>query len=395
MRANYNGVDLMPLQMHEFNIEPVMDDSKTDYLYSRVTYLAEAVANGQVLVVVGPAPGPAISYSKGAPGPLSTSLSSRGVAPAGTVSFGTRDPALFAPVAGPLPPRAIGLDVGGAATGPVTLIRQPETPPLTHIAIRQRLSQPQGQLFIFNGPGQETGNEFPTDSPPSDLVEILIASPINGRLVDCNNGPKPHLFNIIGDYGDGNSYIVIWGIETFINEADVNGITPTGALLSNRFRQTHNIDDEGYTTIVTEGTALFRSDLIYSNPISPDSLRASMFIPVPQGFTRKIDYVTGLDSAVGIKYGYSDVQVKSNFIAGSFVSAAKISAVHRQAVVTNSDILGGALDVYERALGRKANKHISESEKVLKKVPPATPGGPGAGRLRIPGTPAPKPRRRP
>lgn len=369
----------MPSALHEFKITPVYDDSQTDYFYSRVTYLSESIVNGQSRVVNGPAPGPSISYQKDGPGESF---------PASII----RNPNNFIPTVGPVPQPSSGIDIGLATSNPVLILRQPNLPPLTHSVIRQRLSQPQGQLYIFNGPGQEVGLDPNSSGPPTgSLVNLIIASPLQGYIVDCNNGPKPHLFDVIGDYGDGNSYVVVWGVETFINEATLNGIAPALALLSNRFSQGHSVDDEGFTTITTTGTAIFRSDLIYANQISPDSLRASMFIPIPLGFTRHIDYVRGLESSVGITYGYTDTQVKSNFVAGPYTNAVKINAVHRQAIVTDSDLLGGVLDTYERHLQRQTNKELARERPRPTPPKPVTPGGPSAGRLRVPGVPPKRP----
>jgi hypothetical protein len=291
--------------------------------------------------------------------------------------------------------------------------------PLTHQTIRYRLTSPRQQLFLFHGPGMESGSPQPgTDGEPENvLATILLAAPSPGDLVDCNNGPRPRLFNVIRDSGDGNSYIVTWGCEFFINEAESNFINPFSALVSNRFKQTHHVDDHGWTSIRTEGTALFRTDLLYAGltddvgnssgldfsgvfvpslnqAFSPDNLRAALFLPIPQGFTREIESVEGLESVAGVRYAYVDTQEKVNFVGGPFANpdlpgtgAAEITVLHRQSLTTNADVLGGALSAYERILGIRANKAIAKEDRKRPRVP-ARIGIPGRRPPVVPGAPA-------
>lgn len=177
---------------------------------------------------------------------------------------------------------------------------------------------------------------------------------------DCKNGPTPKVWAVEAAVGDAGTMFVTWSCVTYINEARLNYTQDVGALISNRFSQTHEIDASGYTTVTTEGRALFRTDWVYALPESPDHKRPLIFMPIPPGFVRENIVVQGLEDASGVRYRYQDRQVPVNFVAGPYARAASISVVHRQAVSTNADVLGGALSFYERTLGLRANKHIAK-----------------------------------
>ncbi|CAM6002950.1 unnamed protein product [Sphagnum balticum] len=116
-----------------------------------------------------------------------------------------------------------------------------------------------------------------TASPTTWGAVVLAQAPAaEGLLCDVNNGPKPHVFSIK---------------EALGADIDVVGAIPN-AIPS-----------------VTFGT-----------PISPDTLRAGLFLPIQQGFKRTIDYVRGLEDVTGVEYGYTDTQVPVNFVAGPFAN---------------------------------------------------------------------------
>ncbi len=378
MRVIYNGVDMGVLRTHLFSWEPVFDDTGTDYLFTRVQLIITAIVNGQVRPVTGAAPGPFVSYARGAPpGTTSTLPVGGGLGP------GARLPGNFlnTPISsGQWPAGNIPVDSGIEASSRkplIGLVRVANAPPLTHITIRHRLNSPRSQLFIFSGPGQEGGAPLPgavapqPPGAPSVLAPgatLILASPnstpgvVGAALCDSNNGPKPTFLNITAALGDATTFIVDWGIETFVVEAVENGLpTPlVRGLLSNRFAQAHEVDEEGYTTSVTNGVALFRTDVTFSPPaapvpggappgvfLSPDLLRPVLFEPIQPTFIRKVDYVRGVSSAVGVEYQYTDTQQRVNFHAAPFVRAAQIQAHHRQIMVADdvSDLLKKALDI--------------------------------------------------
>lgn len=397
---------MMPIKTHEFTIEAVYDDTLTDYFFSRGTIVIEGLvsANGSTI-----GNGPFMNYTL-ASGPAggATPVARTNISvPGNPIAPGAPG---FIPAAGGSVGTigAAGLGIAGLLTPLGTVTRTFPTPPVTtHTAIRHRLETPRQQLYLYSGLGMaEAGIPAGSLASPTTWgATVLAAAPASMVLLcDPHNGPKPHLFSIKEALGDTNLFVVVWGCEFFFNEAFQNNLSPIGALLSNRFSQTHHVDKDGWTTIVTEGTATFRTDVLYGSPaapfvmpaptnglgigtpVSPDAFRASLFLPVLLGFTREIDYVTGMEDVTGVKYQYTDTQTPVNFVAGPYVNpalpgtgASSISVLHRQAIVSNNqDILGSALNAYERYAGLQANRNIAkESESKQrnrkKKRKPVTP----------------------
>lgn len=401
MRVIYRGVDLLAVQTHYFNWEPVYDDTGTDYLYTKVSGAWRAVVNGIASVVPIEA-GRFLNYNF------------RGPARPSTPTVGTLPrtaPTTFAPPVAPTgeglssvnqsPLRAIVLDPAAPLPG--------NDPTNTHASIRHRLSTPRGKLYIFWGQGMESGSPPPGSSQPPGqggrFAPLFLESPgpaVGGTgdlPCDCKNGPIPKLLSVVESVGDSLTMMVDFSVETYVNESADNNVLPGGPLLSNRFTQTHEISGDSYTTITTEGTAVFRTDFVYNLPAAPDSQRSILFMPIGPGFTRKVLYVRGRADVTGVDYAYEDTQVSVNFVAGPFVKAASISAVHRQAVFNQPDVWANSpLTVFERVLGIAANKNFAthkDSAKTGRPVPPVAPGRPGARRLRGgPPVPVPPPRPR-
>jgi hypothetical protein len=98
---------------------------------------------------------------------------------------------------------------------------------------------------------------------------------------------------------------------------------------------------------VTTGKAVFRTDVLYALPVSPDNFRNVLFGPVPDYFVREVLYVKGLEDACGVEYSYKDTQVPVNFVAGPYAKAASIQVVHQQAINSNPDFYGAATNAYE------------------------------------------------
>ncbi len=360
MRVIYNGVDLLALHTHYMNWEPVYDDSGVDYLYTRVSGAWRAVVNG-IASVVPITAGRFLNYAFS------------GVAAPAAPTTGTvvrPNPTTFAPPVAPAG-EGIGSATRSALRGIVLDPPVPlpgNDPTVTHASIRHRLSTPRGKLYIFWGRGMESGiPAVGTEGRPGGVVfaPLFLESPPglgqSRALCDCKNGPFPKLLSVVESVGDSLTMMVDFSIETFVNESADNNVTPHGGLLSNRFTQTHDIHPDSYTTVTTQGTAVFRTDFVYSLPEAPDSRRSIIFMPIPQGFKRDNIRVTGRSDVTGVDYSYEDVQQSVNFVAGPFTKAASISAVHRQAIFNQPDVWANSpLNVYERTLGIAANKNFAE-----------------------------------
>ncbi len=385
MRVIYNGIDLCVLETHLFECEAVYDDTGTDYLYTKVLISIRAVVNGQIDIVTGKAPnGPFLSYQ------WDQSAISNPV--------GGAIPRNPSPVSSTIK-EGVGIDVASATTPLRPVFRVSNAPALTHQVVRHRLSTPQGTLFIFSGPGSEAGSPRDIAAPGGsiaaatvmpgaprnitspaagsiggtanstrpftvggtpDASSIIIQSPITGKLTDCKNGPSPRILSLVSALGDANTFIVDWTCETYINEGPVNSVNPSGALLSNRFSQTHIVDKDGFTTIRVQGIAIYRTDLVYGFLHNPDFDRYPLFMPIPQGFVREDILVEGLPDVTGIRYTYQDRQVPVNFPAGPFVGAAEIVVMHRQGITSNVDLVGGMLGGIESFTSFRANRSISK-----------------------------------
>ncbi len=146
-----------------------------------------------------------------------------------------------------------------------------EAPADTIRRIRQHLLVPRGLLtcYVHNkllliGP-----------SPLPETPDILPA-------VDCNNGPRPIFCNITSFSGD-QTFMGEYRIECWINEC--TNAAPT--ILSNRYVQTHAIDDQHMNTITTQGKAVLRTDRMDTLGTQPDFYRYLIFPLVPLGYQRK------------------------------------------------------------------------------------------------------------
>lgn len=401
MRVIYNGIDLGVQETHEFSAECVLDDAGVDYLFTRYTIVVRAVVNGAAEVfreqtaTRWATPGQGGTPGTGSAGtvPAERPYQFRN-GPVMSYRFGSQnsfDGPVGGPVPGPVPPgtagttlptyrvggsgpRAVGLDPRQSPMNPTdsvaaelgvvpgrsglsagvnnrlrVVVAEPTPAALTYQAVRHRLTTPRGRLFVFAG-----------GWAPGAVSDLILQSPLPDDRVDCNNGPKPRILSIVQAFGDATTFLVDFAVETYINEAELNGAADVTALLSNRFSQRHDIVD-GWTAVTTTGTAIYRTDYVYRLPQSPDAKRPVLFMPIPAGFRREPISVRGRDDVCGVDYEYTDRQVPVNFVAGPYARAASISAVHRQAIVTDGDVLQGALTAYERVLGMRANRHIANA----------------------------------
>lgn len=383
MRIVYSGVDLGVLETLFYAHDAVLDDSGTDYLYTRVAGRVKAQVNGQARVT--------FPVGDGSPGGFVPGQFRNG--PFLSYAFDPASPPPpSAPNQRPDPTQPVansgGLGIEPAATGvsltPRSALRRivpvSNAPPLTIQTVRQRLCTPRGQLFVFAGPGVEAGVvNGAGDTLPGSLDLLMAQAPNPGFACDCRNGPVGKVLAVTAAFGDANTLVVEWEFEAYINEADTNGVAATGALLSNRFAQTQIVDADGYTTTVTGGAAVFRTDLLYQTLQSPDANRPLLFMPVPPGCVRENVEVRGLPDATGVAYGYRDRQVPVNFPAGPQARAASISALHRQAISATGDLFGGMLAAYERIQGIRANRRIAQAAEEEAKKQKAAPVSPRPG----------------
>lgn len=113
---------------------------------------------------------------------------------------------------------------------------------------------------------------------PITLLEIRQTEP-NGYALDAENGPKPISCDIVQVSEE------TWIID-FIIDVAIQDCTAQQLFASNRYETTHDIDETGYSKIVTLGKVFVRSDM----KTNPNALRWLITPPLPKGFKRKSSY---------------------------------------------------------------------------------------------------------
>lgn len=376
MTVIYNGIELGILTLNEFVSESVYDESQTDYLYSRISINVTAIVNGQTEIteVAGPPTSYSIDYTnqdshnKHIRTHLPEGLSDPGIATVETPDVNTtsHDHGMQLPGGPASGPGKMGL-YADDNTRPKNfhLIKQPVKSVTSTIALRQFLTVPRRQLFVF------------TDDGDPAKSNLLLHSPEFGFHTDCKNGPIPKLFAINKALGDGSTFVINFQIETFINEQLHNPLFLYGRrketmalarryLLSNRFSMTHILDEDYFLNSAVEGKALFRTDLMYKDNFSPDDFRSFLFLPIPYKCIRTDIQVQGLPDGTGVRYSFVDREQRMQFPGGAKIGAARISAIHRQACAIESELfsdgVSAALSGYERLTGVRANRAIGKGD---------------------------------
>jgi hypothetical protein len=358
----YNGISIDVMTVEEFAYDVVMDDSQTDLLFQRVRVLVSGLINGQaeVRALAGPpisvvdtgrtafreseavvnrpagVPFPAGGFA----GPADTSVNPLRVAGA------FRAPALIefvTPYSGILPTPSYAKE---SRTVEV-LTPGPNTPVLTTLLIQKRLTDPRGKLFVFSGTGLAPG-------------ELLLQSPGFDRHCDVRGGPKPTHFSLTQTHGDAASIFVQFGIETYIHTQKRS--SATDPLLSNRFTMTHGIDKDSFLTVDVSGVAHFDLGLLHNLALAADAFRPNLFLPIPAGFTRDGIIVQEAADGSEIRYSFTDVQQHVNFAMGRYLHASRVSAIHRQSVLCDDDVLTGFTETTDRILSRKWQRAARDAD---------------------------------
>lgn len=378
----YNGIGLEVLEIEQYTEEMVYDDTGTDYLFTKISIQGQFLVNGQEGLNTFL---PVTSYDLD-PTQIE-SLKNIWLLTSPSKYFDTNIGEPGAPstpsVAAGSFVNTVGCETGGAvpfdarngiyaiATDSLTTafaVRTVVPCVTTEVTIRQRLCEPRSHLFVFTGKGD-----------PGRKDELLLASPAFNAHCDCKNGPIPKVRAITSFHGDAQTFVVSFGIETYINEQDscarVGLSASSGAfvgtsspLLSNRWSMRHAIDKDSYLTIQVEGTAIFRTDLLYANPdtINPDSYRPNLLLPVPFGCVREDIQIVGLPDVTGVRYSFTDRQQHANFCAGPYANATEIEAIHRQAIVTEEDALVGVARGYEKVYSIRSLRRQAADDEAAK-----------------------------
>jgi hypothetical protein len=204
------------------------------------------------------------------------------------------------------------------------------TPAWTDISIRHVLSQPRKALMVISG------NLFVLRSPATGLTTGSI--PI---LPDAAQGPFPRVFDVKQLHGD-RTWAVHFRVETAVNECPQNSdVTESQAatqrvILSHRWKKYLTTDDDYLATVVTEGTAVFRSDVLADLGTFPDNYRLQLFAQVPPNFQRGPIHV--IPESDGVTFHYQTTDTEKAFNTGTGCPATRIEAYQTSGFVDNQSL---------------------------------------------------------
>lgn len=351
MNIWYGGIKFEVVRLLDFERQPILDDSKVDYLFTKFTINAIALCNSQQ------------AFEK----PIDRAMG---------MSF-VRDSAPgvpFTPAPAPginaLPPNLrqasdLGTDFTRTRTSPI----------ITDNVIRHWLKVPRRQLFVTDSQGNQ-----------------ILRTPKPGFYVDANNGPNVVVYSVQEILGDARTFVVHFQVETYINECEENeGRTTTSkfaSLISNRFSQHHELDEDYFLTIITQGIAHYRTDMIYTR-MNPDDLRPFLFLPIPYGFKRVDIQVSSNASVNAIRYQFVDKQIPYQYVKGNMINATRASVNFVESVYSSSNPLGNVVNFVERYYGFKVNRRFArEADAAPPTAPPKRDRSPAPAKIPVPIPPA-------
>jgi hypothetical protein len=149
--------------------------------------------------------------------------------------------------------------------------------------------------------------------------DVVLTSPLTldtGQVLasDCRGGPIPGHCKITEIIGD-KSAMFSYSIETWVSTCD-------NYILSNRWRSSCSIDQEGYTTRTTSGVAITRKDYIDFAMVNIDVWRQYLFVPVSDGLQRTGIQVNMNEDGTELNYTVTDRQ--TTYGTGNYPGISKI-----------------------------------------------------------------------
>ena len=233
---------------------------------------------------------------------------------------------------------SIGFQINPQATAYIissnAVVSTPGTLPATTVAaIRHSLMQPRQQLLI-------------TDY----LAQTMLQCPADGFIVDAKDGPKP-ISCSLEEIAGSRTFVGRWTCEFNIIECLASGNPPV--IISNRWSDSHAINDSQLTTRTISGRTVFRRDWLEALGLTPDDLRDSFPLPVV---------------APGMQ------RVSLDIITASSGNEAmwRITDKERMYDLGNTDPAGGGVGVFS-----KSGILQIDGSQTLQSIP--TAGGPTAG----------------
>lgn len=187
----------------------------------------------------------------------------------------------------------------------------------TDDALQRYLSAPRGKLVVY-GLGAGTG----------PVNQILVMSPISGMECDVMGGPFVEYCGVTKVHGL-KTWLVSIRIVTYVNTCLISTLQSAmerKVLLSHRWKQYHDINEDHFATIINEGTAIFRMDALRKMSRHPDQYRGALVQAVPPGFKREQIHVTVNEPGNIVRYRTVDVQQPYNVSSGQ--PCTRIEALH-------------------------------------------------------------------
>lgn len=176
--------------------------------------------------------------------------------------------------------------------------------PVSLANLRELLMQPRQYLQVY------VGNDLYLQSPQLTQFGGVLAT-------DANNGPQPIDFRITEVLGT-KSILGVYRTQTWLNETAFSpaspgqGIGPAPALLSHRWEQAEEIDEDFLSTRTTRGTATFRTDLLLDAGAVADDFRNALFHPTPPNYRRVRGVATASDDGTKLAYQITDAEQSWN-----------------------------------------------------------------------------------
>lgn len=159
------------------------------------------------------------------------------------------------------------------------------SPTITDTQIRHLLLQPRGTLVFTVGSGV--------------AAETLLRCPDPPATVDLENGPHVEACTVQAIHGS-KTFAISLRIRCAVNECSYPG-QPV-ILLSHRWRRHAEMDQDYFTTIVTEGEAVFRADELVRLGRFPAEYRADLLHAVPTNFKRESTSIIPSEDGTRLRY---------------------------------------------------------------------------------------------
>lgn len=217
--------------------------------------------------------------------------------------------------------------------------------PTSMNALRSRLMAPRKQLIVSSPNGGAGGSTIFLRSP------LFRPDGVTSYFCDAKNGPQPLFCNIQEIIGE-DTMVVDFGIMTWVNECPGSVSNPINPVLSHRWAMSHIIDDKFHTRRIVAGTAVLRTDLVYSSTGKPllksDDFRDYFFHNVPPNYKRVGVQVEATSDGTRLQYVIEDQEVDSvvdpalyNSVRGAEI--ADIDATYMEATEAAEGIPSGTL----------------------------------------------------